>query len=121
MSGHRVRQDIALTDTIIVSSTAGELLDARRVWGAQYVINTGGAEARTVVEPAIAGQRMELVGGTMAGTATIAAPSGQDFDGGGGDAIAIAAEGQWAILESFLIGSAYEWRVTSKHASVTVS
>lgn len=121
MSGHRVRSDLGGESVEMVSSTPGELLDARRFWGVEYVLNSAGAESRKVVEPSQSNQRMQLVSGTVGGTILVNAPTGQDFNGAGGNQLQFAAAGEWVVLESFNIEGTYEWRVVAKDSAVEIT
>lgn len=112
---------MAFDSPSILSTTNGELLDQRRFWGVEYVIRTAGAETRKLIEPSEPNQRVQLVAGTVVGACTIDAPSGQDFDGAGGDQILLTTAGQWIVLESFTIEGLLEWRVISKHTGVSVA
>ena len=113
---------MALVDNVIISSTDGERLDARNVWGIQYIVTSNALQTRDIVPPSAADQRMKIVAGAITGGITIDAPSGQDFDGDGGDQILLQAVTEWIVLESFKFADGtYEWRVVAKHADVEVA
>lgn len=121
MTAHRVRYDMADEPVERYSSTDGEELKDQEEWGAQYVIESAGAETRQMPAPVKSGLRMDLVAGTVVGAVTIDAPSGQDFDGAGGDQALLAAAGEWICFQSFNISGTPEWRVLAKHADVEVA
>lgn len=119
MSGHRVRQDMASVDTLIMSNVDGERLDERRTWGAQYCMNSAGAETRKMVPPSCSGQKLMLVAGTLVGDINVVYTD--TWDGSTGTDLVFEAAGEWAIIESFYIGGSHVWRVTSKHSGVSIS
>lgn len=123
MSEHNVREHIADADPSILSTVNGELLDARSIWGAHYVIVTAGSgETRKIPEPASLGQRMQFSVRLASGTFTIPAPSGTTFEGTNATLTFTQASGQlWVSLESFDIGGTIMWRVLSKGTGVTIT
>ena len=125
MSEHNARKELADSDPGILSETNGELLEARYIWGAHYILKTSAAsQTRTLVAPAQLGQKMQISGrlSGSAATLTIAAPSGTTFDGTDNELTFTLATGNlWVTLESFDVAGVLEWRITSKGAGVTIT
>lgn len=125
MSEHNIRQTLAGADPGILSTTDGELLEARYIWGAHYILKTSAAsQTRKLVAPSMLGQKIQISGQLSgdAATLTIAAPSGTTFDGTDNELTFTLASGNlWVTLESFDVAGVLEWRITSKGAGVTIT
>jgi hypothetical protein len=111
---------MALFDPSRHSVANGELLDGRNVWGSHNLLTSAGAETRNLPEPTQPGQRMEISMIVDGGNVNVVAPGTQTLDGAANQLV-FSAVGHWAVLESFRVSlTSIEWRVTSKHAAVTL-
>lgn len=125
MSEHNIREELADADPSILSTVNGELLDARYIWGAHYILETAAAsQTRKLAAPSQLGQKIQISGrlSGSAATLTIAAPDGTTFDGTDNELTFTLATGNlWVTLESFDVAGVLEWRITSKGAGVTIT
>ncbi len=124
MSSHNVRQDIAAADAGVLSSTNGELLALRDVYGAHYIIVGTNGDTRKLPAPGMLGQKIYISARITTGALTINAPSGTTFDGADDQLTFTFSTDQetsktWCVLEAFDVGGVLSWRVTAKGAGVT--
>lgn len=121
MPSHNARYDMADADVTRVSNTDGELLGDIDEWGAEYQLESAGAETRTLAPPSWPGQRVALVMTVDGGDVVVAAPSGQTFNGTGDEAT-FADVGDLLVLESYTVApGTVEWRVALNIGSVAIA
>lgn len=126
MSEHNARRELADSDPGILSETTGELLEARYIWGAHYIIKASNGNTRKLVEPGQLGQKIQMSGNIASGAFTVTAPAGTTFDGTNTTltftfSSSLAASNLWVTLESVDVGGVLNWRVTSKGSGVTLT
>ncbi len=118
MPGHDARENLAITNELIRSTTNAEVLDMRRVWGIQYMLESAGAETRKVRAPSLPGQCIGLTMVVDGGDVAVTLEGNDAAE----DVLTFSAVGQWVVIESFQVSpTSLQWRVTSKQADVTVT
>lgn len=115
-SSHRVRYDFADADVTRSPSTVnGELLGDIDEWGAEYQIESAGAETRKIPAPLHPGQRMVISLVVDGGDVTIAAPGSSTFNGTA-TTLTFDAVGDVICLESATVSpDTVEWRIAWNH------